>query len=124
MGDTLTIGTPRFQAEMTSVRPRSGDVAQSESGGSVHQLRQEDLADGEVGAGVSRRAQILDGPYGADAQHEIPQCPTRTNERVQRTIGGQGVLLTSNSGLPQHLRDAPEVPGIWCLENGHNRTRR
>ena len=101
----MTVGTPRF-------------------GGSVHQLRQEDLADGEVGAGVSGRAQILDGPYGADAQHEIPQSFARTDERVQRAVGGQGVLLAGNSGVPQHLRGAFEVLGIWCPKKGYNRSRR
>ena len=103
---------------------RSGDVAQSAFGGSVHQLRKEDLADGEVGAGVSRRAQIVDRPYGADAQHKIPQSFTRTDERVQRALARQGVLLADNSGVPQHLRSALEVPGIWCSENGDNRSRR
>ena len=45
-------------------------------------------------------------------------------QHVQRAVGGQGVLLASNSGVQQHLRDALEVPGIWCPEDGHNRSRR
>ena len=105
-------------------RQRSGDVAQSKFGGSVHQLGQEDLADGEVGAGVSGRTQIVDGPYGADAQHEIPQSFARTDERVQRALGGQGVLLAGNSGVSQHVRGALEVLGIWCSKKGYNRSRR
>ena len=45
---------------------RSRDVAQSAFGGSVHQLRKEDLADGEVGAG---------GEYEVQARRRDSEVP-------------------------------------------------